>query len=43
MLQIFNIFPSIALKISLEVFQEKGWINANENKAIQEYCNNAKQ
>jgi hypothetical protein len=43
MLQISTHIPEDCLKISLEVFQEKGWINANENKAIQEYCNNAKQ
>lgn len=43
MLQISTHIPIDCLKISLEVFQEKGWINANENKAIQEYCNNAKQ
>jgi hypothetical protein len=42
-LQISTHIPFDCLKISLEVFQERGWINANENKAIQEYCNNAKQ
>ncbi len=41
-LQIAGHIPSDCLKISLEVFQEKGWINTNENKAIQEYYNNAK-
>lgn len=41
-LQISANIPTDCLKLSLEVFQERGWINANENKAIQEYCNNAK-
>lgn len=41
-LQISANIPMDCLKLSLEVFQERGWINANENKAIQEYCNNAK-
>ena len=41
-LQISTHIPTDCLKLSLEVFLEKGWINANENKAIQEYCNNAK-
>jgi hypothetical protein len=41
-LQISTHIPTDCLKLSLEVFQERGWINANENKAIQEYCNNAK-
>ncbi len=41
-LQIAGHIPTDCLKISLEVFQEKNWINANENKAIQDYYNNAK-
>lgn len=41
-LQIATHIPLDCLKISLDVFQDKGWINANENKAIQDYCNNAK-
>ena len=41
-LQISTHIPTDCLKLSLEVFLERGWINANENKAIQEYCNNAK-
>jgi len=41
-LQIASNIPSDCLKISLEVFLEKGWINTNESKAIEEYCNNAK-
>ncbi|HMV41361.1 MAG TPA: hypothetical protein PK079_01135 [Leptospiraceae bacterium] len=41
-LQIASHIPLDCLKISLEIFQEKGWISANENKAIQEYCTNAK-
>ena len=41
-LQIASNIPSDCLKISLEVFLEKGWINSNESKAIEDYCNNAK-
>ena len=41
-LQISTHIPRDCLKISLGVFQEKGWISGNESKAIEEYCMNAK-
>lgn len=41
-LQIATHIPRDCLKISLGVFQEKGWISANESKAIEEYCMSAK-
>ncbi|MBK8394731.1 MAG: hypothetical protein IPL26_05730 [Leptospiraceae bacterium] len=41
-LQISSHIPRDCLKISLEVFQDKGWISANEYKAIEEYYNKTK-
>ncbi len=41
-LQIAGHIPQDCLKVSLEVFTEKGWLSAKENKAIQEYYYNAK-
>lgn len=38
-LQIATNIPLDCLSISLNVFLEKGWINANESKAIEEFCN----
>ena len=41
-LQICGHIPQDCLKLSLEVFQDKGWINGNETKAIEEYYTYAK-